>query len=75
MLLLEIDKTYAIQYTIVAIIIIAAIVRIIIGLRKIHKRSARGEGGCCGCTLADNCTRIPKKHPNDDTPKHDCNVS
>ncbi|MDE6810734.1 MAG: hypothetical protein K2J15_00110 [Muribaculaceae bacterium] len=41
------------QYIIVLIIVLAAIVRIIMGLRKAHKNNS--AGGCCGCSLADSC--------------------
>lgn len=49
------------QYLIVLAIVIAAIVKIITGLRKAHKKNS--SGSCFGCSLADTCRdyRVQKK--------------
>lgn len=58
MLLLEIIKNIAIQYTIVGIIILGATVWIMIKAFKKNKK--RSQGGCCGCSLKDSCNKVKK---------------
>lgn len=41
------------QYAAVLLIVIAALFRIIIGLRKKHRRKAGGS--CTGCSLSEAC--------------------
>ena len=62
------EKNLIWQYAVVLLIILAALVRIILGVRRIHKNP--GSGGCPGCSLSDTCQkrRLPlptaqKKNP------------
>lgn len=41
------------QYGIVLLIVVGALVKIIIGLRK--SRRKKTYGSCCGCALAESC--------------------
>ncbi|MCH5239496.1 MAG: FeoB-associated Cys-rich membrane protein [Muribaculaceae bacterium] len=53
-----------VQYTIVGLILLAACVWII--LKIIKKNKSQTEGGCCGCSLSDNCNKKNLKlHGND----------
>lgn len=47
----DIDRNMAIQYTIVALILILAIVWMVLKFRKHSKKGS----GCCGCALSDKC--------------------
>ncbi|MDE5842725.1 MAG: hypothetical protein K2H35_03190 [Muribaculaceae bacterium] len=51
------------QYIVVLLIVIAAIIRIIVGIRKTHKN--KSAGGCCGCSMASTCQSMkqPNKKP------------
>lgn len=53
---LDIDLNIAIQYTLVAIFVVGAIVYMIV--RLIRKRK---QPGCCGCALADACAKPDAK--------------
>lgn len=54
----EMNTNIAIQYTAVAIIIIAALVWLVI---KFVKRSRKAsKDGCCGCALSEKCSRTEK---------------
>lgn len=52
-----------VQYTIVAAILICAIVWIII--RIVRKRKKKGASPCCGCSIADVCSRSTEKERGD----------
>ncbi|MCM1290905.1 MAG: hypothetical protein NC201_01175 [Prevotella sp.] len=49
-----------IQYTVVAIIILIALIWIILRVTKIAKKKDANTG-CCGCSLKTNCNS--RKHP------------
>lgn len=53
------------QYTAVAVLIVAAIGRIIWSIRK-RNRSGRKRGSCCGCSLADSCRDYRRPEPKAD---------
>lgn len=45
------DKNLAIQYTVVGLIIIAALIWLVIKFIKRKKK----HGACCGCALSEKC--------------------
>lgn len=53
-------SNYIIQYTIVCVLILGAIVWIAIKASRKNKK-----GVCHGCSLADTCARVPKKKTKD----------
>ena len=51
-------ESLVMQYVIVAVIIIAALVWIGV---KIFSKKNKGRGGCCGCSLAEHCSPQKRK--------------
>lgn len=51
-------ESLVMQYVIVAVIIIAALVWIGV---KIFSKKNKGKGGCCGCSLAEHCSPQKRK--------------
>lgn len=52
--LLEIPAAMVIQYSVVGVILLAACLWI---LWKIIKKQKNRSDSCCGCSLADNCSK------------------
>gem|GEM_PF-2911329 len=67
------DTNLILQYTAVAILIVAAICRIILSIRRRNKQGKKG-GSCHGCSLADACKdyRRPEHKSGRDTSSRDC---
>lgn len=59
----------AVQYTLVAICVLAAFVWIVV---KAYRKSKSGSHGCCGCSLADTCVKV---HDHESRRKHDAGRS
>lgn len=55
------DTNIIIQYTIVGVIILAAVIWIAM---KAFKKNRNKNSSCCGCALSDNCA-TPKKKSSD----------
>lgn len=53
------DQNLAIQYTLVAVIILGAIIWIVIHLLRKNKKG--GGKSCCGCALSESCNSKDKK--------------
>lgn len=52
----------ALQYTLVAIIVLGALVWIVV--KSYRKKSGKSRGGCCGCSLSSTCNSKDKgKNP------------
>lgn len=61
------DKNLIIQYTVVGIIILCALIWIIV--RMLTKKD---KGACSGCSLSANCNKI-KEHSKHSPKKDTCN--
>lgn len=58
-----------VQYTIVAVILLGAIVWIVVN--TVRKRKKKGSS-CCGCSLADVCSKTSEKEHGDCRDKDCC---
>ncbi len=54
------DTQLKIQYTIVAIIILASIVWVAVKVWRTCRRKNASSSGCCGCAIADKCRKPAK---------------
>lgn len=54
------DRNLAIQYTAVAIIILAALTWLVVRFIKRVKNKSRKS--CCGCVLSDKCNAVDKNN-------------
>lgn len=59
------------QYVVVVLLIIAALARMIYGIRKSIKK--KGGGSCCGCSLSEQCSDY-RKPKDQDSDKPHCNT-
>lgn len=57
----------AIQYTIVAALLIGALIWIVVKLRKVGKRKG---GACCGCSMSHMCSKSEHPHLKRGETKH-----
>lgn len=55
---MKIDTNIAIQYTLVSILIIAALIWLVL---KFIKQSRKANSPCCGCAVAEICMKRDKK--------------
>lgn len=53
------DKSMAIQYTIVSVIVMIALIWLYLRLRRSNKK---GHGSCSGCALSDKCGDSKRLH-------------
>ena len=58
------DTNEAIQWTLVGLAIAAALIWLTVKVLKMKKREGE-EGGCCGCSLSENCKKKDLKNCND----------
>lgn len=55
------DLQLKIQYTIVGVIILAAIVWVAVRVYRTRRNRSKLSSGCCGCALSDACNRPDAK--------------
>lgn len=69
---MELDNNMIIQYTIVGIIILIALIWL--AVKVIRKSKGKDKGACCGCALSEKCMEKgkPQKRSQSSAQKKDC---
>lgn len=62
------DKNLALQFTAVAVIILAALLWI--AVKVIRMRKKKSVSPCCGCSLVDNCNKKELRKPGQGNEEH-----
>lgn len=62
------DTNLVIQYSVVALLLIGALVWIVVKAVKAKKTGA----SCCGCSLSETCSKARHPHPEASAPPRNC---